>query len=251
MSILSIDFETTSLVDLKRTGVHTYGEHPSTRVICVAWAFDNDPVQVVHLKGSTWFPHEIVAHVRKGLPVRAWNAGFEWVIWNTALKSMYPMLPTLLLSQMQDTMAAAAYWGLPMSLDKAGAALNLPVQKDKVGHALMMRMNKPRSHNPVTGVSSWWDLEDQTKVDALMSYCKDDVAVERMVSKAVPLLPEDEQKVWVLDQQINARGVTVDMDFVERLRKLALEAAADANTDLERITGGAVKSLNATGLACW
>jgi DNA polymerase bacteriophage-type len=246
--ILSIDFETASLVDLKRTGVHTYAEHPSTAVLCMAWAFDNEPVKV--WRAGTPFPIEVFAHVSAGGRVRAWNAGFEWVIWNKVLARQlirfHTAVPLIDIHQLEDTMAAAAYWGLPMSLDQAGAALRLPIQKDKAGHALMMRMCKPRSHDPLTGKTTWWHETDPEKFDSLVSYCGTDVEVERAVARAIPPLPDDEREVWIADQRINARGVGVDMGFVESLRELALAAAADANRQLAVLTGGEVKSLNAS-----
>ena len=128
--ILSIDFETTSLVDLHRTGAETYSKAPSTRVILMAWAFNDEPVRV--WKIGEPFPFRVRDHVVQGGVVRGWNVGFEFVIWNNTLIRQVPpeapywsLLPALHQSQISDTMAAAAYWGLPLSLDQAAPAAGL------------------------------------------------------------------------------------------------------------------------------
>lgn len=238
--ILSIDFETVSLVDLRRTGVYTYAVHPSTRVILMGWAFDNDPVQSWRIGDP--FPQVVKDHIDRGGHVRAWNAGFEWVIWNKVL-TRQENVGTLSLNQLHDTMAAAAYWGLPLSLDQAAPAAGLSITKDKEGHALMMRMCKPRIWNPVTGQASWWHEDDPDKLERLAQYCRLDVATERAVANSIPELPDDERQVWKLDQIINHRGVGVDYELVEKLKRLAEVAAKNVNAELVRLTNGQVTSV--------
>jgi len=246
---LSIDFETCSLADLRRTGVYTYSEDASTQVLMMAWAFGDDPVRV--WKIGEPFPAAVRDHVQNRRPVRAWNAGFEFAIWNNTLMRQVPCdelgrpVADLSLSQLSDTMAAAAYWGLPLSLDQAAPAAGIGVQKDKEGHALMMRMCRPRSIDPLTGAVTWWHETDPEKVERLAEYCANDVVVERAVGASIPALPDDEQNTWVLDQIINRRGVGVDYVLVEKLRDLARAAADNANEELRRLTNGQVQSINA------
>lgn len=141
-------------------------------------------------------------------------------------------------------MARAAYWGLPLSLDKAGAALNLPVQKDKAGHKLMLQMCRPRSHAPLT----WWHETDPHKFDQLVDYCAVDVEVEREIANRLPELPLREQTIWEADQRINLRGVQVDLDLVDKLARLADEAKARLNQDMRDLTAGTVRSTNQTAV---
>lgn len=83
MSVLSIDFETCSTVDLRKTGVYPYARHEDTFVICMAWAFDDEPVQVWRFDQP--FPQRVLDHVSNRGDVRAWNAGFEIEVWNCTL----------------------------------------------------------------------------------------------------------------------------------------------------------------------
>lgn len=249
-SKLSIDFETASLLDLRRTGVHTYSLHPSTRVLCMSFAFGNQPVQRWREGGP--FPKAVLDHVASGGTVSGWNVGFEWVIWNNTLMRqlgfdpMQVALYSLSVSQLSCTMARAAYWGLPLLLDQAGPAAGVQAHKDKEGHALMMRMCKPRSFNVLTGDVTWWHETDPDKFDRLCAYCDQDVEVERAVGDAIPDLPPDERETWALDQTVNARGVSVDYVLVERLRDLADQAAVKANEQINLLTNGQVRTINST-----
>jgi DNA polymerase len=245
--VLSIDFETASLLDLRRTGVYEYAAHNSTQVLCMSYAFDDEPVQIWYQKDP--FPQRVIDHVRFGGRVRAWNAGFELTVWNRTLVRQLiwgQSLPMMNTNQIEDTMARAAYWGLPLSLDQAAPAAGLAVQKDKLGHALMMRMSKPRSVNPVTGDVVWWHETDPVKYTQLGAYCQQDVVVERAIANVLPPLPDPEQETWIADQEINRMGVGVDIPLVSRLANLAEEAARHANDYLSRLTGGQVRTVTST-----
>lgn len=245
MTRLSIDFETASQADLRQTGAYAYAQNPTTRVLCMAYAFDAGAVSVWR-EGQN-FPPSVASHVRHGGAVDAWNAAFEYAVWNeTLLRQVGPSLPALGLGQLHDTMAAAAYWGLPMGLDDAAPAAGLGVQKDKTGHALMMRMNKPRHIDKKTGAVRWWHEEDPDKFDQLCDYCAQDVVVERAVKDAIPALPERERKIWLMDARINLRGVGVDRSLVGDLQDLAVEAQAGVNRAVSRATAGQVKTVTAT-----
>lgn len=250
---LSIDFETASLADLRRTGVYPYACHESTLVLCMSYAFDDGAVKSWSL--NTAFPADVLDHVRRGGRVNAWNANFEFYIWNNTLIrqcGLDPDTDILSISQLHDTMAAGAYWGLPLSLDQAAPAAGLSVVKDKDGHRLMMQMCKPRKYDPEQGILTWWHEDDPAKFARLREYCDNDVATERAIRAAVPNLPEKERAVWMLDQRINHRGVTVDYDLVGRLKELSLDAADRAADDMNHLTGGAVKSINSHGsLLAW
>jgi hypothetical protein len=80
--LVSLDFETASLADLRKTGARKYARHPSTRVLCVAWAFDDGPVQSWRIGDDPSVLQPLFEHVAAGKPVQAWNAAFEYVIWN-------------------------------------------------------------------------------------------------------------------------------------------------------------------------
>lgn len=245
MTILSIDFETRSAVDLRKTGSRRYAADPSTSVICMAWAFDNDPVQIWH-RGQR-FPRAVLDHVLTFGTVRAWNAGFELDIWRETLCHQEQLAVPLWPDQLEDTMARAAYWGLPLSLEKAADALGVQ-PKDKAGHKLMLQMCRPRTTQPLT----WWDETDPAKLQSLLDYCKTDVEVERAIANKLPLLPSREREIWIMDRVMNRRGIAVDQDLVEKLMVLTADAKAVLNRRLSRLTSGAVSTAAQTGaLLTW
>jgi DNA polymerase len=241
--VLSIDFETASTADLRRTGVAVYAVHPNTRVLCLAYAFDNDPPKV--WRPGQPFPNEVRQHVLNGYPVRAWNASFEWWVWNHTLPRQVPLLPVvpdLSRSQLFDTMAQAAYYGLPLSLDMAASAARVNVTKDKEGHALMMRMNKPRKIH-ADGAMDWWHLDDPDRYDRLCAYCARDVEAERAVAAVLPEVPTFERNLWIMDQGINNRGVGVDLNLVARLRAISDLAMKRLNREMDAFTSGRVRTV--------
>ena len=124
MSILSIDFETRSAADLRKTGAARYFEDPSADVLCAAWCVDDGPVQT-WVRGQPC-PPEIEAHVAAGLPIAAWNATFEAWAWKYVLGPKHGW-PVPALSQWVDTMAQAAAMSIPQSLDGAAQALAVVV----------------------------------------------------------------------------------------------------------------------------
>ncbi|MBN9348284.1 MAG: hypothetical protein J0I48_19150 [Devosia sp.] len=242
-SAVSIDFETASTLDLRKTGAHEYARHPDTRILCLSYAFEG--AKVKRWKPGEPFPQELADHVARRRHVHGWNVGFELVIWNYVLLRQHPELCPLEVGQLRDTMARAAYWGLPLSLDEAAKAVGLPPEfwKDKDGHRLMMQMNKPRRTK--SGLS-WWHEEDPAKLDRLQDYCDQDVVTEASVGALIPALPEEEQALWELDQKINERGVQVDLDMVDTLKGMASRAGADTNSYVEQLTNGAVKTITST-----
>jgi len=249
--VLSIDFETASTCDLKKTGAAVYARHPDTFVLCMAYAFDDGPTEVWRIGDP--IPYEVLAHVRSRRTVRAWNAAFEYNIWNQVfLKQLglpihvtrdYDLTPSML----EDTMIRAAYWGLPLSLDAAALAAGLDVVKDKEGHSLMLRMCRPRTIDKKTGKKTWWHEDDPARYDRLVEYCRQDVMVERAVANTLLPLPAAEQALWELDQKMNNKGIPVDLKLVALLETIAASAVVAANKEMSRITGGRVNAVTSVG----
>lgn len=284
MTVLHIDFETRSTVDLKAAGIDNYAKHPDTDVWCMAWAFDDEEPQiwhpgldrdieevrklgrvmshVVHGAGN-WHGGQVVAH----------NASFELAIWNLLMVPRYRW-PPLRPEQVRCTMAQAYAMALPGSLEKAAAAVGIQEQKDIAGGRLMMQMAKPRgigepdwlgrkcddcagtglvdddgrretNCNACGGTGEahgpkpiWWDEAD--KLERLYEYCRQDVRVERQLDTRLMPLSDAEQRLWVLDQTINNRGVYVDRPAVAKAIAV-VEAEADRlNEEMRRVTGNFV-----------
>src|SRR4029077_18062276 len=124
--VLSIDFETAAISDLKRVGADVYARDPTPTVPVVAWAFDDDPVQSEICPPT--LPEAIAEHLARGGTFRAWNANFEQAI----LARHYGL--TLDPHQASCTMQRALYSGLPAALGDAGPALGVQIVKDDSAH---------------------------------------------------------------------------------------------------------------------
>ena len=161
MTRINIDFETRSTVDLRKTGVYPYAAHPDTDIWCMAYAIDDGPVQV-------WTPgmeplFDFFPVHAPGTELRAWNAGFEHIIYRDIMVPRYGF-PPVRTEQWVDTAAEAAALALPRSLGKAAKVLGLDVEKDDEGWRLMMKMARPRA------IGAWWALERVLKTGITPDY---------------------------------------------------------------------------------
>ena len=242
---LHIDFETKSAVDLIKAGSHAYASHPSTDVLCMGYAFGDEPVQL-------WLPNQplpkrVVDHVANGQMVCAWNlSGFEFLIWNRILVFKYGA-PMLVLKQCQDTMALAYAMALPGQLQHAAPALGLPHQKDMKGHRVMLKLSQPKKDG------TFWTPETAPEdFAALYAYCPQDVEVERAADRRLVPLSDKEQRLWELDNRINARGVYIDKVSAIAAIKVVECEVARLNDQMMKATGGAVEACtNTKALATW
>jgi DNA polymerase len=239
--ILSIDLETRSPVDLKRSGAYRYFEHPYTEILCAAWAIDDGPISV-WLPGQEcpWALGEAIAG---GAEISGWNVNFERQGFNHKLgpKHGWP-LPEF--DRYRDTAAQAAAQALPRKLEKAAHVLRLDVQKDMVGSKLMMQMAKPRKrHKGEAEKPIYWFEGD---IERLAIYCKQDVEVERAIRNRLQPLSDAEMALWQFDQLINERGITLDLDLVEDMLAIVTDHTAALDRQLAEITGGTVDHCSQT-----
>ena len=239
MTELRIDFETRSDVDLRKRGAGPYFESPHFKVLIAAWSIDGGPVK-------TWTyghpcPGDIRAAVEAGCTVRAFNASFERQCFNVlAAREGWPR-PAL--DRYRCTAAEAAAMALPRSLDGVGEALGLPVRKDKRGTALIRKFSIPRrarkGENPL-GLY-WNEPEDHPDEFAeFVAYCAQDVATEAAAAARLMPLSDYEQAVYALDQQINDRGIRIDITSARAALELAEKAKAILDREMTLATGGAV-----------
>lgn len=234
---VSVDFETRSAVDLRDVGVHKYAEHPSTDVWCAAYRLNGLPMQLWHLGDP--FPEELASYLDTGAYIRAWNAQFERIIWQQILtpRHGWPELPT---DRFVCSMVAGAAAGLPMNLEEAAIVLGLEEQKDMAGNRLMRQMAKPRRIED-DGTPVWWDDADRRA--RLAQYCAQDVRTECAVWRRLPpCMDKRERRLYLLDQDINDRGVALDRVLIARARTLAGRATAALDVELAEVTHGAVVS---------
>lgn len=251
MRTLSIDFETRSRVDLTQTGVYPYAADPSTDIWCMAYSFSDE--ETVHAwaprypyqdAAGQWkwhsldFPEEIEKFIEAGGTLRAHNAQFERIMWREVLAKRYGA-PMPDLEQFECSAAEAAAMGLPRSLDGVASVLGVDARKDKEGHALMLRMCRPRSEK--NGVVTWWEVPE--RVHRLIEYCKQDVRAEKAATQHLRRLSATEREIYLLDQRINDRGVTLDRPLAEGARRI-VEVGLERSTEaIHALTNGAVTAL--------
>lgn len=239
--ILSIDLETRSPADLKRSGAYRYFEHPYTEILCAAWAIDDGPV-------STWFPGDecpwaVGEAISGGAGISGWNVNFERQGFNHKLgpKHGWP-LPEF--GQYRDTAAQAAAQALPRALEKAARVLRMPEQKDVAGGKLMLQMAKPRKRRKGEEEKPVYWFEGD--IGRLAAYCRQDVEVERAIRNKLQPLSATEMALWQFDQLINERGITLDLDLVEDMLAIVTDHTANLDRQLSTLTGGAVEHCSQT-----
>lgn len=223
-----VDFETRSACDLKVCGVYVYASDPTTDVHCLAYAFDDEPVQLWR-RGEP-IPPDLENHIVFGGTLTSHNAAFERAIWREVMAKRHGW-PNPETEQWRCTMIFAYAMALPGSLEGLGPALNTGFNKDLVGNRLMLAMSKPRKPKkgePTDGLL-WRDGPED--LERLYSYCRSDVEAERAGDKRLVRLRPSEQALWHLDQQINDRGVPVDAGLARR--NLAIVDAHTRRLDKE------------------
>ena len=231
MESLSIDLETYSDIDLKKCGVYKYAESPNFEILLFAYSVDNGPVQVIDLAQGEDIPTEILAALTDDTITKwAYNASFERICLSVWLRRNHPEYFQSY-SILEDTVGDyldpsawkcsriwGAYMGLPLSLEGIGAVLKLSDQKMKEGKDLIKyfcvpckatKVNGGRTRNLPSDAPDKWDV--------FKSYNKRDVEVELAIKEKLSKFPVPEF-IWDeyhLDQEINDRGIGVDMQLVE------------------------------------
>lgn len=240
MKTLAIDIETYSSADLKKTGVYKYVEAPDFTVLLMAYSIDNGPVQLMDFTDSSEdaLPLAITAAICSPNVLKtAHNANFE----RTCLAKFFDMeLPP---EQWECTMVKSSMLGLPLSLEMVAKVLKLTEQKDAAGKALIKyfscpckstKANGERTRNlPEHAPDKWQQYKD---------YCRQDVKTELAIREKIAFfeIPDQEKKLWYLDQKINDRGVLLDRVFatkaveirkknVEKLMQEAIELTSLSN----------------------
>lgn len=251
-----IDLETRSACNLKACGSYVYSLHPSTSIMCVAWAYgDEDGVYLWHPgMPQRWHLDELHERIRNGMIIEAHNMSFERaLITNTGFLDGWPELDP---RQLRCSAAKAAAMALPRALGDGVAALGLPFPKDMAGHRLMLKLSQPRKpslrelrevglekgqHELYWARHGYTWHEKPEELRRLYEYCRQDVRAERAISCATRDLSPEEQEVWFVDQEINWRGVYVDRAAAEKAVEISDQIVALANVEINELTFGAVQ----------
>ena len=232
--VLSIDLETYSDVDLSTCGVYRYVEG-DFHILLFAYAFDDDPVQIIDMASGEELPQEIVdAIVDDGVVKAAWNAQFE----RTCLSQFFGT--RLSPDSWQCSMVWAASLSLPLALKNAAQVLKTGEQKDKAGEELIRFFSVPCKPTKTNGGRTR-NLPEHApeKWRQFKEYCLQDVRTERDIRKkleAFPLLSQ-EWDFYHMDQRINDRGVLIDKALVEQAITCDLMLSEEMSKKAYELTG--------------
>lgn len=209
---LFIDVETYSSVDIKESGAYKYIESPDFEILIIGYALDDGPVKIVDLAQGEEMPEEFEEALLDPDCVKvAHNAVFE----RLSFKRIGYNVPA---EQWYCTSVKAAYCGLPLSLDGVSKALNLTDKKLDTGKALIKYFSCPCKATRVNGMRTRnYPEHAPEKWEMYKEYNKYDVLAEREIFKRLEayIIPNIERKMYVLDQNINDRGILVDMELAE------------------------------------
>lgn len=227
---LSIDLETFSDVDLKKSGLYRYAESPNFEILLFAYSVNNGPVHVIDIAQGECVPDEVLTVLTdEKITKWAYNASFERVCLSYWLKRNYPQhfysysIPEDTVGNYLDPSSWkcsriwGAYMGLPLSLEGIGAVLKLSDQKMKEGKDLIKYFCTPCKATKVNGGRTRnLPKHDLEKWATFKSYNKRDVEVELAIKERLTKYPVPDF-IWDeyhLDQEINDRGIGVDMQLV-------------------------------------
>ena len=230
--ILWIDFETRSRCDLKAKGVYNYAQDASTDVLCMSYAFGDGPVQ-------TWVPsQEFPAAVRNhtGL-IYAHNAAFERLIF------WYVLQINFKLEQFYCTAAQARANCAPGSLEDVGRFAGADMRKDHRGSQLIRLLSVPQANGQFR--------EDAAFMQEMIAYCETDVKAMRAISQALRPLSEEELRGYHVNEQINDRGVLVDVPLCQAAIKYAAEETVEIQQIVVEVTEGEITSVRSPKMREW
>lgn len=252
MTEVVMDFETANRggVSVGAVGSDAYAAHKDTEILCLGFAVgDKEPL--------IWHPVDPSDCLVTEAYLRRWvddadamfiahNVAFEKSTWRQIMMPRYgfPDIPN---ERWHDTMAACAERQLPLGLEAVAKVLGLP-PKDKVGSMLTVSLSKPDKRKVITQVIDGqrrrlpnptfgqFDRSPETMA-RVYEYCKQDVLVERELHRKLGYLQDCERDVWLMDQEINERGVLIDVEFVEAAWKLVQAVVEPLTAEFHQITG--------------
>ncbi len=219
-----LDFETRSECDLKSMGVYNYARHPTTEVLCMSYAYNDDPVQ-------TWRPGE--PFPRLNGQIRAHNAAFERLIFWHVLDKQIP------LEQFYCTASQARANCAPGSLEDVARFAGTSMRKDHRGNYLVRKLCIPPFSN------------DVRLLQELVEYCEQDVRTMRAASKAMRELTDEELADYHTNERINDRGVLVDVFLCQAAVRFAADELQEIERIVREVTNGEITSVRSPKMRQW
>lgn len=214
-----MDFEARSEVDITKVGAHAYAEHPSTELLCCAWATGlTMPVEL-------WLPDEP--------PPLEWELhDYYWVAHNKDTERLllkHKLGMVVPPERWIDTATVTSAAGMPRNLHDVAEALHLEVRKGS--RTALLALSKPRKLTK-TNQNKWWTFSEKPDTYAeLFAYCRGDVDVMRKALAALPpyhwVMPPKEEKLAVLTDKMNDLGVEVDLAGVAKAQEVVATHGAE------------------------
>lgn len=254
MKTLSIDIETYSGTNLQKSGVYRYVEDPDFEILLFGYSVDSSPVQVIDLTNGEKIPAEILDALTDDTVIKwAYNANFERVCLSQHLKnlgiSLDPFHDNHPLStecarylnpeSWRCSMVWAATMGLPLSLEGVGAVLGLEKQKLSEGKDLIKFFCQPCTPTKSNdGRTRNLPFHAPDKWEAFKHYNIRDVEVEMSIQERLRKFPVPDE-VWDeyhIDQEINDRGVMIDLPLVRQAIDMDIRSRSDLTDAMRRLT---------------
>ncbi|WP_442974310.1 DNA polymerase [Ruminococcus sp.] len=251
MNMITIDIETRSDKDISKCGVYAYTDTPYFDILLFAYSIDGQPVQVVDTANGEEIPENVLAALAdENVVKRAFNCNFERVCLSKYLRENYPQYfqsysidedtvgDFLNPESWHCSMIHARTLGLPSSLAEVGKVLGIEQQKMTDGKALVKFFCVP--YDTIDGVPQFHSPTDYPdKWEIFKAYNKRDVEAELEIDRKLSRFPVPDF-IWqefYLDQEINDRGILVDMQLADKAICLDAEAKEELTTEMQRLTG--------------
>ncbi|MDO4650764.1 MAG: DNA polymerase, partial [Eubacteriales bacterium] len=253
MNTLHLDLETFSSVDLSKCGVYRYCQSKDFEILLFGYSVDDGDVHVIDLAQGEEIPEEVLNALTNEQIIKwAHNCSFERVCLSEFLRRYYPE-KFQSYSILEDTvgdyldpsswrcsMIWSAYMGLPLSLAGVGAVLGLEEQKLTEGKDLIRYFCVPcKSTKANGGRTRNLPIHNKDKWELFKKYNKRDVEVEMSIQQKLAKFPVPEF-VWEeyhLDQEINDRGIALDMKVVENAITFDERSKAVLSNKMQELTG--------------
>jgi DNA polymerase len=240
MTILWLDYETRSRCDLRTRGSYNYAQDPSTEIICMAYAFDDE--DVVLWMPDQPFPKRIAQHFFSQEQIRAHNAGFDRLITEFVLCQDFKV-PTPVLSQWYCTAAQARANCAPGSLEDVGRFASSSMRKDHRGNQLIRLLCIPKADGTFN--------TDPTLLAEMGNYALQDVRTMRAISQAMRQLSDAELLDYQINERINDRGVLLDKPLCEAAVRYADEELQEIEQIVAEVTQGEITSVRSPKMREW
>ena len=251
INMITIDIETKSDKDISKCGIYAYTDTPYFDILLFAYSIDRQPVQVIDMANGEEIPENVLAAlVDENVIKRAFNVNFERVCLSKYLRKNYPQYfqsysidedtvgDFLNPESWHCSMIHARTLGLPSSLAEVGKVLGIEQQKMTEGKALIKFFCVP--YDTVDGVPQFHNPKDYPdKWEIFKAYNKRDVEAELEIDRKLSRFPVPDF-IWqefYLDQEINDRGILVDMQLADKAICLDAEAKEELTTEMQRLTG--------------